>query len=975
MNLINTKIFNILIIVLFLFGYKLHSQNLQGSFESKFKRYEKSENFTGIQTQNWNTVAWKGERIHTQIVLWSNDSDINGLSYSISDFLNGSNRIESSNIKLRFGKYVKGDPESRTCSAYPTHPTYVEIIDALTEEEINSFTSADPLKIWVTLDVPKNTTAGEYNGTITINSATNPLVFNISIQVVDYTLPDVVNWNFHLDLWQFPVNILNHYNTSNPSNTITPWSDEHFNLLEPFYKLLADSGQKSITTYVKEDALGATSMIKWIKKVNGTWEYDFTVFDKYVNKLMSWGITKQISCFSPVGWNEEIIPYWDESTNAKINLNAPLNSKIYSDRWDHFLTEFKIHLDSKGWFDKSVLYLDEVSEDKLDRVVSVVKGNNENWKLGIAYSHGLTNASKSNFYDLSGILEDASNEGITGNKISTFYTSCTQLQPNNYITPVNSPAEMSWMPWYASNKGFNGYLRWAYDYWQRTDPFDARDGAHTAGDFSMIYRASNNSPSKVVTSIRFELLREGIQDFEKLKILKSSLEASPDPYDKEILQALNTIISKFTINSGSNSEQLVIEGQKAIEEISLGTFSYCKVNGNGNEDYFLSSLSTENGNDNINYSTNLYPDTGYKRHINSKVSVLPGANFTLNLTNSSASNCARTKVWIDWNNDEDFDDIGEEVFNGGISNMCNNSLTYTIPVTAPADVYQGIKRMRIQVKNSFETEPKACGANEKSGTTDFDVEILDAYCNVSGTGNYNANKVITSGGISNINFIGGSGTNNYLFSNQKIIAHRSSKFNLSVTNSNGWSRSIVWIDWNGDNDFDDSNEKLTPLSEEKVSVGTTPTYSIEITVPTNAKLGVHKIRVVTGDAWTYEDNAIPNIPCGIPTPDGTLENAAIKDFFIEITSALSYNGLEKDFEFSIYPNPVKDYFIIASSFLSNKSINLKLTNYLGQTVLEKKIHRLQSPHQVHLSNKLKKGIYLLQLTINDIKYYSKLLIG
>ncbi|QTD38979.1 DUF4091 domain-containing protein [Polaribacter batillariae] len=905
-------------------------------------------------------------------MLWSN-SDINGLSYNISDFQGGSNKIDNSNIKLRFGKYIKGDPESRTCSRYPTRTSSIEIIDALIEEEITSITPTDPLKLWVTIDVPKNTSIGVYNGTITVNGATNSLNFDISIQVVDYTLPDVPNWSFHLDLWQFPVNILNHFNTSNPSNKIRLWSDEHFNLIEPFYKHLADSGQKSITTYIKEDALGATSMIKWIKKIDGTWEYDFTVFDKYVGKLMSWGITKQISCFSPVGWNEEIIPYWDKSTNTKLNLSAPLNSTAYSDRWEHFLTEFKLHLDSKGWFDKSVLYLDEVSEDKLDRVVSVVKGNNQNWKLGIAYSHGLTNASKSNFYDLSGILEDASNEGITGNKISTFYTSCTQLQPNNYITPENSPAEMSWMPWYAFNKGFKGYLRWAYDYWQKTDPFDARDGAHTAGDFSMVYRASNNRPSTLITSIRLELLREGIQDFEKLNILKTSLEVSSDLYDKEILEALNTIISKFTINSGSNSKQLVIEGQKAIKEISLGTFSYCKVNGNVNEDYFVSSLTTENGNNNINYSTNFYPNTGYKRHTSSKVSVLPGASFIVNLTNSSASNCARTKVWIDWNNDEDFDDIGEEVFEGGASNTCNNGLAYTIPVTVPNDVFQGIKRMRVQVKNSFELEPKACGTNDKSSTTDFDIEVLDAYCSVSGTGNYNANKVITSGGILNINYNGGSGTNNYMFSDQKIITTRSSTFNLSVTNSNGWSRSLVWIDWNGDNDFDDLNEKLAPLSEEKVSQGTTPSYSIEVTVPPNAKHGVHKIRIVTGDAWTYEDSAIPDTPCGIPTPDGSLENAAIKDFFMEITSGLSYNSFEKNLEFSVYPNPVKKYFIIESSSLSNRNVNLKLANYLGQIVLEKYIPVFQSPQKIYLPNKLMKGIYLLKITVNNNEYYSKLL--
>ena len=98
-------------------------------------------------------------------------------------------------------------------------------------------------------------------------------------------------------------------------------------------------------------------MIRWIKKIDGTWEYNFTAFEKYVETLMSWGITGQIDCFSPVGWNEDTIPHWDEASNGIVNLNAPLGSTVYNERWDDFLTAFKTFLDAKGWFDITVLYL------------------------------------------------------------------------------------------------------------------------------------------------------------------------------------------------------------------------------------------------------------------------------------------------------------------------------------------------------------------------------------------------------------------------------------------------------------------------------------------------------------------------------------------------------------------------------------------------------------------------------------------
>lgn len=546
------------------------SQNIEGSFASKFKRYLRNEAFSGTPVQSWNAIAWKGERIHKQILLWS-DVNVNGLSYTVSNLINGSDKIVSDNVSLRFGQYIRGDSKALSCSGYPTRSSFVELVDALSDVSESSLSAVDPLKLWITISIPKGTPAALYKGTITVNGGTSSLVFNISVHVVDYTLPDVADWNFHLDIWQFPVAVLDRYNTANPSKRISIWSDEHFALFEPAYRLLANAGQKAITTYIKDGALGAKSMVKWTKKKDGTWEYDFTVFDKYVNAMMSWGITEQINCFSPVGWNETKIPFWDEASGKMKTLSAPLNSTTYSSRWDHFFTAFKTHLDTKGWFDKVVLYLDEVSEYKLNSVVSVVRANDPNWKLGIAYSHGLSSATKANFYDLSGILNAASNNGISSDKISTFYTSCTQKHPNNYVTPENSPAEMTWMSWHAFKEGYDGYLRWAYDNWKLSNPLDARDGAHTAGDYSMVYRASNSLPSETLSSIRFEMLRDGIEDYEKLSILKSTLETSKYPKDQEILEQLKEVVNSFDKTSGANAEQLIMKAQSTIETISLAT--------------------------------------------------------------------------------------------------------------------------------------------------------------------------------------------------------------------------------------------------------------------------------------------------------------------------------------------------------------------------------------------------------------------
>ena len=113
---------------------------------------------------------------------------------------------------------------------------------------------------------------------------------------------------------------------------------------------------------------------------------------------------------------------------------------------------------------------------------------------------------------------------------------------------------MVWMSWYAAAKGLNGYLRWAFDYWLSSDPLNIQDGTNTAGDFHMIYRTDNTASSKAVASIRFEMLREGIQDYEKIKIVSAP--------------ALDAALKSVDIASGRTAEKTILNTQHILKQIS-----------------------------------------------------------------------------------------------------------------------------------------------------------------------------------------------------------------------------------------------------------------------------------------------------------------------------------------------------------------------------------------------------------------------
>lgn len=548
---------------------------IQASFNSTFHRYEKGQPFIGASIPEWREVAWKGDRIHKQIVVWGGSGNT-GVSFSMSDLVGDEATIPSSSASVRILGYAKGDPEARNCDGYPERTEVVELADVLLESHVSELTREDTVKSWLTIDVPSDVPSGVYSGDLMIRAdEIAEIALNVQIQVVDLTLPGVQDWDFHLDLWQFPAAVLRQYNTAHPDDPIELWSDRHLSMLEDSYRRLADAGQKAVTTYIKEDAMGAPSMIKWILRDDGeTWAYDYSAFDRYVEAMAAWGIEGQIDAFSLVGWTKEglwdqnTIKYWDDAAEAYGVLSSPLGSEMYVTRWTHFLTDFRTHLKDKGWFDKTVLYMDEVPSDEMLSVIRLIKQHDPDWKIGLAWAHELDDEVVESLYDASGILYLASDIPNSSDRLRTFYTSCTQVFPNSYVTRNSSPAEMVWMAWHAAAEGHDGYLRWAYDYWVGEDPFDLQNELFTAGDFSIAYRSSNAESMHSLSSVRLELLREGIQDYEKIRIIREKME---NDNRQASLTELNSAIASFTVESGTSgsAESLVSKAQEAIKTIAL----------------------------------------------------------------------------------------------------------------------------------------------------------------------------------------------------------------------------------------------------------------------------------------------------------------------------------------------------------------------------------------------------------------------
>ena len=79
-------------------------------------------------------------------------------------------------------------------------------------------------------------------------------------------------------------------------------------------------------------------------------------------------------------------------------------------------------------------------------------------------------------------------------------------------------------------KNVDGYLRWAYNSWPLEPLLDSRFHTWAAGDTYLVYPGNR-------TSMRFEKLLEGIQAYEKIRILRQEYKDTGDTRKAEELDA------------------------------------------------------------------------------------------------------------------------------------------------------------------------------------------------------------------------------------------------------------------------------------------------------------------------------------------------------------------------------------------------------------------------------------------------------
>jgi hypothetical protein len=155
------------------------------------------------------------------------------------------------------------------------------------------------------------------------------------------------------------------------------------------------------------------------------------------------------------------------------------------------------------------------------------------------------------------------------------------------------------------------------------------------------------------------------------------------------------------------------------------------------EDYTIEVAGGGGGGDYCDAST-VFTDTGYEyiarvrvgdidnvsdswgyvdyTHLSTQMQL--GQSYAITVTNGYPWTADICGIWVDWNQDEDFDDAGEEMTVSG------GPASFSATITPPGGADMGLTRMRVRIVRSNVDALSSCGAADYGEVEDYTIEVI-----------------------------------------------------------------------------------------------------------------------------------------------------------------------------------------------------------------------------------------------------------
>ncbi len=884
---------------------------VQASWASRDIHYEQ-RTVPSINLKTDTTIyAWKGERVGALAVLFSAKQTGN-LTLNLSD------APEGWAVKANFVNYVISDGK-RGCGENKKNTPLTYIPDVIDINQTKSLHACETSPVWVTLEVPQSANAGEYTLNLTVNEGDKSVeTLHLNVVVADRQLPLPSQYAFQTNLWQQPYSVARYYG-------VKKWSQAHYNALRPYLEMLARCGQKNVTAILFYEPWGEQSidkhdeMIRSIKKDDGTWEYDYSVFDHYVSLCDSCGINEKISCFSMVPWGMNF-RYYNERGDTLETGSISVNSATYKEVWTNFLTAFAKHLKEKGWFEKTYIAMDERTLDVMQAAYNLLQQTVPGMKMSLAGNYHPELAGKLQDYCVAwGQRFTASEMKLRqdSNWVTTYYTACPDLAPN--METYNDPADIAYLPLHAVANNFTGFLHWAWMQWVDQPLIDSRGALFPPGDYYSIYPGPRSS-------VRYERYIEGVQQAEKIRILRTQW---ADNHAK--LDSLEQQLSRFRsgkLTRPNTSARLVNVMEAILNDSPIPPLepadSYCtptvsistgKVKATVHANRWVDSVrvSGEAVDEPVSLTWAKGADNGYAQAGQTLV-LRPGKRVTFNLHGFRGKDdirFCRAAFFADWDFDRNFGSRDDEyIATAGVAGSRaiqttgnTDVLDFTVSFVVPEDAKENsLLRLRATYADAWSTEPTDCGTLSNGFCLDFfaivssdSIKPEKIYC-IPTLREANRDAAIQKRWLTSATISGEAvekqvdlswsapSKEGYVLADAPVVLSPDKRVSLRLQGTQNdddlrFCRVILYADWDGDGNFgsrkDETIDTTGVAGTNAIARTGNPDvldYNISFTVPADAQMNTRlRLRAVYNDAWA-----------GLPTACGELSKGFCFDLPIVV---------------------------------------------------------------------------------------------
>ncbi|MGI6295610.1 MAG: glycoside hydrolase domain-containing protein [Armatimonadota bacterium] len=420
----------------------------------------------------------------------------------------------------------------------------VELPDVLLENNPVAVEKGKNQPVWVTVYVPKGAASGKYTASVVINCDGQMVSVPVQVAVHGFELPDART--LHITNWFSYRHIAN-------VHKVEPWCEPFWKWLEVWARAMADYRQDTVLTPTPQ-------LIRGIDDGKGNLTFDFSNFDRWVELFDRSGVDGIIEgghmCGRKGGdWSSKDLEAWFINTTMPDGSwrkweDASAVGEEHKKFLSQYMPALQKHLEEKGWLGRYVQHIaDEPTDTNAETYIAVAK-------LLKQYAPKIPIIDASMCETIAGAIDIWVPQTSGLDQKLDFYQARKQLGEHVWIYTCLSPKgkymnrfvdyhtlSTRLLHWVNFKYDATGYLHWGLTYWHG-DPFKDLEpnwGGDTflpPGDDHLVYPSSRGP----LSSIRWEAMRDGIEDYEMLKLLQKQ-----NP--KLASEICDSIVQSFTLYS------------------------------------------------------------------------------------------------------------------------------------------------------------------------------------------------------------------------------------------------------------------------------------------------------------------------------------------------------------------------------------------------------------------------------------------